>query len=69
VFSFSLSLFVVVVIIIIIISSRETSEPLGQENIIISQVSLSPPQKKKHGRKPKRWTVGLNTSYKSISAG
>jgi hypothetical protein len=67
VFSFSLSLFVVVVIIIIIISSGETSEPLGQENIIISQVS--PPQKKKHGRKPKRWTVGLNTSYKSISAG
>jgi hypothetical protein len=46
VFSFSLSLFVVVVIIIIIISSRETSEPLGQENIIISQVS--PPQKKKN---------------------
>jgi hypothetical protein len=46
VFSFSLSLFVVVVIIIIIISSRETSEPLGQENIIISQVSLSPPEKK-----------------------
>jgi hypothetical protein len=44
VFSFSLSLFVVVVIIIIIISSGETSEPLGQENIIISQVS--PPQKK-----------------------
>jgi hypothetical protein len=36
----------VVVVIIIIISSGETSEPLGQENIIISQVSLSPPEKK-----------------------
>jgi hypothetical protein len=49
----------VVVVIIIIISSRETSEPLGQENIIISQVSLSPPPEKKTWKKTKEMDCGV----------